>query len=104
VDAAVSNFGRLDIMVNNAGVFTGLAGIVEESEEAFDLTMAVNTKGVWLGCKSAITQMLEQNENASNKSRGKIINIASIGGLVGLAQEPAYCASKGAVVYAFKSH
>ncbi|ANX11659.1 short-chain dehydrogenase [Fictibacillus arsenicus] len=98
VDASVSNYGRLDIIVNNAGVFTGLAGIVEESEEAFDLSMAVNTKGVWLGCKFAITQMLEQNESASNESRGKIINIASIGGLVGLAQEPAYCASKGAVV------
>lgn len=98
VDAAVSNYGRLDIMVNNAGVFTGLADIVNESEEAFDLTMAVNTKGVWLGCKSAITQMLEQTDLAANGSRGKIINIASIGGLVGLAAEPAYCTSKGAVV------
>ncbi|WP_042462169.1 SDR family NAD(P)-dependent oxidoreductase [Neobacillus dielmonensis] len=98
VDLAVSEFGRLDIMVNNAGIFTGLNGIVEETEEAFDLTMAVNTKGVWLGCKSAITQMLEQNASASSGSRGKVINIASIGGLVGLAQEPGYCTSKGAVV------
>lgn len=98
VDLAVSTYGRLDIMVNNAGVFTGLNGIVEESEEDFDFTMAVNTKGVWLGCKSAITQMLEQHVDGSAGSKGKIINIASIGGLVGLAQEPAYCTSKGAVV------
>jgi NAD(P)-dependent dehydrogenase (short-subunit alcohol dehydrogenase family) len=60
--------------------------------------MAVNAKGVWLGCKFAIAQMLKQEDTGGETSRGKIINIASIGGLVGLAAEPAYCASKGAVV------
>lgn len=97
VDEAVASYGRLDIMVNNAGIFTGLHDIVEETEEQFDATMAVNTKGVWLGCKAAISQMLKQDVSKGG-SRGKIINIASIGGLVGLALEPAYCASKGAVV------
>lgn len=99
VDRAVSAFGRLDIMVNNAGVFTGLHTIVDETEEQYDFTMAVNAKGVWLGCKFAIAQMLKQEDTGGGQtSRGKIINIASIGGLVGLAAEPAYCASKGAVV------
>jgi NAD(P)-dependent dehydrogenase (short-subunit alcohol dehydrogenase family) len=93
----VAAFGRLDIMVNNAGVFTGLHTILDESEEQYDFTMAINAKGVWLCCKHAIKQMLQQ-EPLPSGSRGKVINIASIGGLVGLAAEPSYCASKGAVV------
>ena len=96
VEAAVSQYGRLDVMVNNAGIFTGLATIVDESEEDFDKTIAVNLKGVWIGSKLAITQFLKQEVNGS--SRGTVINIASIGGLVGLAQEPGSCASKGGVV------
>jgi NAD(P)-dependent dehydrogenase (short-subunit alcohol dehydrogenase family) len=97
VDLAVSAFGRLDIMVNNAGTFTELHTILDETEEQFDLTMAVNTKGVWLGCKYALTQMVKQ-EPGSNGVRGKVVNIASIGGTQGLPFEPAYCTSKGAVV------
>jgi NAD(P)-dependent dehydrogenase (short-subunit alcohol dehydrogenase family) len=96
VDSAVSGFGRLDVMVNNAGIFTGLHTIVDETEDEYDRTMAVNGKSVWLGCKFAIRQMLTQEP--VDGSRGRIVNIASIGGLVGLAAEPAYCASKGAVV------
>lgn len=96
VDSAVSAFGRLDVMVNNAGIFTGLHTIVDETEDEYDRTMAVNAKSVWLGCKFAIRQMLTQEP--VDGSRGRIVNIASIGGLVGLAAEPAYCASKGAVV------
>ena len=96
VNAAVDQYDRLDVMVNNAGIFTGLCTIVDEREEDFDRTVAVNLKGVWLGSKYAITQFLRQEVRGF--SRGKVINIASIGGLVGLAQEPGYCASKGAVV------
>lgn len=96
VDAAVSQHGRLDLMVNNAGIFTGLTTIVDEKEEDFDRTIAVNLKGVWLGSKYAITQFMKQDVQAD--TRGKVINIASIGGLVGLAQEPGYCAAKGGVV------
>jgi NAD(P)-dependent dehydrogenase (short-subunit alcohol dehydrogenase family) len=96
VGSAVSSFGRLDVMVNNAGIFTGLHTIVDETEDEYDRTMAVNAKSVWLGCKFAIRQMLTQEP--VDGSRGRIVNIASIGGLVGLAAEPAYCAAKGAVV------
>lgn len=96
VAGAVSGFGRLDVMVNNAGIFTGLHTIVDETEDEYDHTMAVNAKSVWLGCKFAIKQMLTQEP--VDGSRGRVVNIASIGGLVGLAAEPAYCAAKGAVV------
>ena len=96
INSAVSSFGRLDVMVNNAGIFTGLHTIVDETEDDYDRTMAVNAKSVWLGCKFAIRQMLTQEP--VDGSRGRIVNIASIGGLVGLAAEPAYCAAKGAVV------
>ena len=88
----METYGSLDIIVNNAGVWTGAHSIIEETEEQYDLTMRVNCKGVWLGCKFAIAQMVEQ------KTGGRIINVASIAGLVGLEGEPAYCASKGAVV------
>jgi NAD(P)-dependent dehydrogenase (short-subunit alcohol dehydrogenase family) len=96
VNAAVNSFGRVDVMVNNAGIFTGLHTIVDETEDEYDRTMAVNAKSVWLGSKFAIRQMLTQE--AVDGSRGRIVNIASIGGLVGLAAEPGYCAAKGAVV------
>lgn len=97
VNECVKLYGRLDIMINNAGIFTGLSNIIEETEENYDRTMNVNAKGVWLGCKYAITQMVKQ-QPLKTGGRGRIVNIASIGGLVGLALEPAYCASKGAVV------
>jgi NAD(P)-dependent dehydrogenase (short-subunit alcohol dehydrogenase family) len=101
VTAAVEKFGRLDVMVNNAGVAFDFATVVEEREQDFDITMAVNVKGVWLGCKYAIEQFLKQEPvTMANGAqvRGRVINMASIAGLVGLEQQPAYCASKAAVV------
>jgi len=94
VDAAVQTHGRLDVMVNNAGVFPGLRSIVHETEEMFDRTMAVNAKGVWLACKIAITQMLTQE--VTGRCRGRIVNIASVAGINGMSVTPAYCASKAA--------
>ncbi|UUX94046.1 SDR family NAD(P)-dependent oxidoreductase [Aquabacterium sp. J223] len=96
ISSTVERHGRLDVLVNNAGVFTGLHTLVDETEEQFDRTMRVNVKGVWAGCKYAIRQMLTQEPLGG--SRGRIVNIASIGGLKGLPAEPAYCASKGAIV------
>ncbi|MCO1574237.1 glucose 1-dehydrogenase [Crossiella sp. SN42] len=96
VDRAVQTFGRLDIMVNNAGILNAPHTIVEETEAEFDRTMLINCKSVWLGCKTAVTQM--RSQNIVDGARGRIVNIASTGGLVGLPQAPAYCTAKGAVV------
>ena len=90
VDEAVNNYGKLDIMMANAGVFTFMAKIHEKTEEHYDFTMNVNVKGVWNSDQQAIIQFLKQGNG------GKVINLVSIGGLIGLANEPAYCASKGA--------
>jgi NAD(P)-dependent dehydrogenase (short-subunit alcohol dehydrogenase family) len=92
ITAAVESFGSADILVNNAGVFTGLATIFDETEEAFDQAVAVNLKGVWNGCKAMATHLRDHGQP------GRIINIASVGGLVGIGNEPGYCATKGGVV------
>jgi len=90
VDQAVSRYGKLDVLVNNAGIssraFTDDTGI-----DAWDKIMEVNSKGVFLGTRAAVPKMLEAGG-------GSIINISSIMGLVGSAGgHPAYNASKGAV-------
>lgn len=85
ISKCVKMWGRLDIFVANAGVFCGLNLIENETEEAYDKTMAVNARGVFLANKYAITQMMKQ-EPGGNGTRGKIVNIASIGGLVGYAE------------------
>ena len=90
VDQAVSRFGKLDVLVNNAGIssraFTDDIGI-----DAWDKIMEVNSKGVFLGTRAAVPMMLEAGG-------GSIINISSIMGVVGSAGgHPAYNASKGAV-------
>ena len=92
VSAAVSAFGALNVMVANAGVFAGLGRIHENTEEQYNLTMDVNCKGVWNSAQQAIIRFLKQGGG------GKIINVISIGGLVGLPNEAAYCTAKGAAV------
>jgi NAD(P)-dependent dehydrogenase (short-subunit alcohol dehydrogenase family) len=90
VTAAEGRFGRLDVLVNNAGV--GGGGRLEETTEAaWDHTMDVNAKGVFLGTKAAIPAM-------RRAGGGSIINISSQLGLVGMDRSsPQYQASKGAV-------
>lgn len=85
-------FGSVDALVNNAGVFTGLATIFDEDPINFDRAISVNLKGVWNGCKTAALFFRDRGKP------GKIINIASVGGLVGIGSEPGYCATKGAVI------
>ena len=90
IDLAVTRFGKLAILVNNAVIssrsFTDDTGI-----DGWDKIMEVNSKGVFLGTRAAIPKMLEAGG-------GSIVNISSIMGLVGSAGgHPAYNASKGAV-------
>ena len=90
VATAVSRFGKLDIVVNNAGIV--LRGVLEDtSAEDWDRVMDVNAKGVFLGTKSAIPEMRKAGG-------GSIINISSMSGMVGQGYiQPVYNASKGAV-------
>ena len=88
-DAAVRAAGRLDVLVNNAGVVR-VAPIAEETDEGWAATMAVNATGVFYGMRAAIPAMLARG--------GSIINIASIYGPVGAPGYVAYTASKGAVI------
>ena len=86
---AVEIFGRIDVLVNNAGF--GLAATVEETDEAdWDRLMAVNLKGVFLGCKYVVPIMRRQGG-------GVIVNTASVLALVGVQDRAAYCATKGGV-------
>ena len=90
VDSAVTEFGRLDVMFNNAGTLRP-GTVLELDVDDWDLVMAVNVRSVYLGGKFAIPAMLASGG-------GSIINISSISGLVGQPTiQPVYNASKGAV-------
>ena len=88
VATAVKNYGKLDVLVNNAGILISNE-IEDTSEEEWDHIMAVNCKGVFLGTKHAIPAM-------RRAGGGSIVNISSTAGLAGHGP-PAYTATKGAV-------
>ena len=89
VDATIERFGRLDVLVNNAGI--AIAANVETTTlEDWRKTMAVNLDGVFYGTQQAIRVMKESGG-------GSIINLSSIDGIIGEADLAAYCASKGGV-------
>ena len=91
VDAAVSHFGTLDVLVNNAGIGSSSFQIHEEPVELWDRTIDVNLKGVFLGTRAAVPAMLEAGG-------GSIINISSQLGIVGVPYNgSAYQTSKGGV-------
>ena len=90
VDAAVRDFGGLDVMVNNAGI-TRDATLRKMTEEQFDEVIAVHLKGTWNGTRLAAAVMREQGS-------GAIINMSSISGKVGLIGQTNYSAAKAGIV------
>lgn len=88
---AASECGRLDIVVNSAGI-TNRIPALEFPEDVFDKIVAVNLKGTFLCCQEGARIMAEQGKG------GKLVNLVSIGGMAALPDTVAYCASKGGVV------
>ena len=95
VESIVRSYGKLDALVNNAGIFH-LATVEDTTVEDWDQILSVNGKGVFLGTKAAIPEM-------RRAGGGSIVNISSIAGLIGSRGAAAYGASKGAVRLLTKS-
>ncbi len=91
INTTLEKFGRLDIMVNNAGIGS-LGGILETDEKDFKKVIDINLNGSFYGTQLAALKMKELD------IKGSIINLSSILGTVGLASALSYCSSKGAVV------
>ena len=90
VQQAVGTFGRLDIMVNNAGMERKMP-FLQTPFEVWQETIAVNLTGAWLGCQAAAKQMVAQDEG------GRIINVSSVHEDLAMPTNSPYCATKGGV-------
>lgn len=97
IDYAVKKCGKLDVLVNNAGIMDEFTPIGELTNELFNKVMAVNLNGPIYAMRKAVQVMLEQ------ETKGNIVNIASIGGVCGARAGVAYTASKHAIVGATKN-
>jgi NAD(P)-dependent dehydrogenase (short-subunit alcohol dehydrogenase family) len=86
----LETYGRLDILINNAGI-APLGSILTTTEDSWDAVIAINLKGVFLGCQAAIRQMKAQGGG------GSVVNISSSAGISALPNVLAYTASKGGV-------
>ena len=96
VDLAVAEFGKLDIMINNAGVVGAVGSIIDTSAEAFDHTMAILSRGVFLGIKHAGRVMVPRKS-------GSIVSLASTAGILGGEGPHVYTMAKHGVVGITKS-
>lgn len=90
VQDVARSHGRLDVLVNNAGIQIARPSFFEVTADDWEKIMAVNSTGVFLGSKAAAPLMRDQRS-------GSIVNISSISGLVGISASAGYAASKGAV-------
>ncbi|MDX6348380.1 MAG: dihydroanticapsin dehydrogenase [Streptomyces sp.] len=95
VETAISSFGKLDVLVCNAGI-TSVMPIMELTEEEWDAVLTTNVKGMFTLVKHAVPHMIAQGG-------GKIVTLGSEMGIVAVPESPAYNASKGAVIMFTKS-
>jgi NAD(P)-dependent dehydrogenase (short-subunit alcohol dehydrogenase family) len=91
IDTARSEYGRIDILCNNAGIMDRNQPITELSNDLWERVLAVNLRGPFWACRRAIPIMIEQG-------RGAVLNIASVAGLFGCRAGAAYTASKHALI------
>lgn len=96
VKAALDNFGRIDILINNAGIRRDKI-LALMKEEDWEVVLDINLKGVFNCCKAVLRPLLKQ------KGGGKIINIASVAGMVGNSGQSNYAAAKAGVIAFTKS-
>ncbi len=97
VEAALERFGRLDALVNNAGIAGAQGGLEEHDEAALDRIIAINLKGVYFGCASV-------HGHFTSTGYGRIVNIASIAGKEGNPGLVPYSMTKAAVIGLTKAY
>ena len=96
VARTIDEFGRIDILVNNAATYVGKP-LLETSEEEWNRVFAVNVTGVFLLTRAVVFQMLKQESR--DGVRGRIVNITSQHGMIAAPRDIAYGTSKSAIVY-----
>jgi NAD(P)-dependent dehydrogenase (short-subunit alcohol dehydrogenase family) len=97
VAQVVQQWGRVDVLVNNAGIGDQTGSTLEQNVEAFDRVLSVHLRGTFLMSQAVAKQMLQQPPQAKG-ARGAIVNLGSIASLTGLPARNAYCAAKAGVV------
>ena len=93
----IDKYGQIDILFNSAGIGGSEKPIMKMEENDWDSVLNINLKGAYVLSKSVVPYMIERGKG------GKIINVASIGGMVGIANMSAYTASKGGMIQLSKS-
>ena len=101
LEAVERGFGRLDVLVNNAGVAPETrADLLDASEESFDRLMSINLKGPYFLTQAAARWMVRQRNERGQDWRGCIINISSVSAAVASVNRGDYCISKAGIAMA----